>query len=64
MYLPRPHRISGHVISSRGIAPDLTKIEAMLDWLVPNNLNLLHGFWGLTAIIAVFTKITPLLHSI
>lgn len=46
----------GHVISSKGIAPDLTKIEAMLHWPVPTNLKELGGFLRFTSYYKRFIK--------
>lgn len=38
----------GHVISGSGVAADVSKIQAMVDWLVPSTLRDLCGFLGLT----------------
>jgi hypothetical protein len=38
----------GHVISSVGVAMDLTKIEAVIDWPRPKTLRALRGFLGLS----------------
>lgn len=38
----------GHVISSSGVAVDMEKVKAMLDWEKPKNLQELRGFLGLT----------------
>jgi hypothetical protein len=38
----------GHVISSAGVAMDLTKIEAVIDWPRPKTLRALRGFLGLS----------------
>lgn len=38
----------GHIVSERGVAVNLTKIEAMLHWPAPTNLKELRGFLRLT----------------
>lgn len=37
----------GHVVSGKGMAVDMEKVHAMLDWVVPKNLKELRGFLGL-----------------
>lgn len=38
----------GHVMSTKGVAVDGSKVEAMLQWPVPRNLKELLSFLGLT----------------
>lgn len=38
----------GHVVSGEGVAVDLEKIQAMVEWSIPKNLRELRGFLGLT----------------
>ena len=37
----------GHIVSAAGILPDPTKIQVVLDWLIPENQTQLRGFLGL-----------------
>ncbi|GKA12045.1 putative mitochondrial protein [Tanacetum coccineum] len=46
----------GHVISVQGVITDPAKIEAMANWLVPNSLKHLRGFFGLTGYCRRFIK--------
>ena len=38
-----------HVVSSKGLAVDLHKIDAVQQWPIPNNLHKLRSFLGLAA---------------
>lgn len=38
----------GHVISSKGVAMDMEKVRAIMEWETPKNLRELRGFLGLT----------------
>ena len=38
----------GHLVSNRGVSAEATKIEAMINWPIPENIKQLRGFLGLT----------------
>lgn len=46
----------GHIISAKGIAPDLDKIAAMLEWPISVSPTALRGFMGLTGFYRKFIK--------
>jgi len=55
----------GHIVLAEGVAPDPSKISAMLEWPTPTNTTNLRGFLGLTCFYRRFirgyaTMATPL----
>lgn len=46
----------GHVISDKGVEPDLSRIESMLNWPSLSSVKHLHGFLGLTGFYHCFIK--------
>lgn len=46
----------GHVVSAAGVHVDQSKIQAILDWLIPNNVKQLCGFLGFTGYYRKFVK--------
>lgn len=46
----------GHIISSKGVQADPSKISSMLQWPLPTSLKALRGFLGLTSYYRKFIK--------
>jgi hypothetical protein len=46
----------GHVVSSTGVAMDVSKIQAITEWPRPRSVRALHGFLGLTGYYRHFIK--------
>lgn len=46
----------GHIISAKGVAPNLANIKEMVEWPVPTTTNSLGGFLGLTRFYQKFIK--------
>ena len=38
----------GHVVSSKGVSMDMSKVECILSWPIPKSVKELRGFLGLT----------------
>lgn len=46
----------GHVIFGKGIKVDLDKVQVVLDWNPPKNVNEVHSFLGLVRYYKRFVK--------
>jgi hypothetical protein len=46
----------GHVISEQGLSTDPAKIQAIVSWLTPSNVRVLHGFLGLAGYYRKFVR--------
>ncbi|XP_071939043.1 uncharacterized protein [Coffea arabica] len=46
----------GHIVIVEGVSADPAKVEAMLSWLVPDNIKALRGFLGMTGYYRRFVK--------
>lgn len=46
----------GHIVSNKGVQPDPSKIQAVLDWPTPTSFKSLHGFLGLTGFYRRFIR--------
>lgn len=46
----------GHIVSSDGVNPEPSKIQAILDWPIPKNITALRGFLVLTGFYRKFIQ--------
>ena len=46
----------GHVVSGQGVAMDVSKVQAILDWPTPSSVRALRGFLGLARYYRRFIK--------
>ena len=46
----------GHIVSGQGVAMDVSKVQAILDWPMPSSVRALRGFLGLAGYYRRFIK--------
>jgi hypothetical protein len=56
LFAQRQLEYLGHVVSTAGVHPEPSKIQAMLDWPPPSTIKALRGFLGLTGFYRKFIK--------
>lgn len=56
LFAQRQLEYLGHIVSSKGVEPEPSKIQAMLDWPLPTCIKSLRGFLGLTGFYRKFIK--------
>ena len=52
----REVKFLGHVASQEGISIDLTKVEAILQWVRPKNMSDIYSFLGVAAYYLLFVE--------
>lgn len=56
LFSPQQLEFLGHIVSQEGVAPEQSKVQAMLDWHRPGFGRPIHGFLGLTGFYRRFFK--------
>ena len=46
----------GHVVSGQGVAVDVSKVQAIMEWPTPTSVRALRGFLGLVGYYRRFIK--------
>lgn len=56
LFAQRQLEYLGHIVSQKGVEPEPSKVQAMVDWPIPTTIKSLRGFLGLTGFYRKFIQ--------